>query len=63
MLDHPKDERWREPGFEARLKQRLPGEQEYETYMATVSTILNVLEKIQKKLKISPDKVRSILGP
>jgi len=62
MLDDPDDEQWQSSALEEKLKQRLPGKQEYETYMTTVSSILDILEKIQKKLKISKDKVRLIHG-
>lgn len=58
MLDDPHDKRWKSPTLEQKLKMRLPGKREYESYMVTVSAIQTILDKIRKKLSISEDKVR-----
>ncbi|KAF2263450.1 hypothetical protein CC78DRAFT_465821 [Lojkania enalia] len=55
MLDDPNHIEWKDPRLEAKLKKRLPGMHEYETYMATVSAILAVLQKVQKKLDVTDD--------
>ena len=57
MLDDPEDPQWKDPDLEGKLKDRLPGKREYESYMTTVSAILGVLDKIRKKLSITDDKV------
>jgi hypothetical protein len=52
LLDNPGSEAWRNAELNERLRGRLPGVMEYECYMATVSSILGVLEKLKHKLKI-----------
>ena len=59
MLDDPHDEAWKSPALEQKLKMRLPGKREYESYMVAVSAIQAILDKIRKKLSITEDKVRS----
>ncbi|KAF2498690.1 hypothetical protein BU16DRAFT_615708 [Lophium mytilinum] len=56
MLDDPDDPQWKNSDLEGKLKRRLPGKQEYESYMITVPAILGILEKIRKKLSITDDK-------
>jgi hypothetical protein len=57
MLDDLEDSQWKDAHLEGKLKKRLPGNREYESYMTTVSAILGVLDKIRKKLSITNDKV------
>ncbi|KAF2661222.1 hypothetical protein K491DRAFT_619878 [Lophiostoma macrostomum CBS 122681] len=56
MLDDSTDEQWKSPVLEHKLKMRLPGKQEYESYMVTVSAIQTILSKIRKKLRIAEEK-------
>ncbi|KAI9781916.1 MAG: hypothetical protein M1816_002139 [Peltula sp. TS41687] len=55
MLNDSKDEGWKDPKLEARLRLRMSGKHEYECYMATVSSICEVLEKLKRKLRITDD--------
>jgi hypothetical protein len=57
MLDDLEDPQWKDPRLEGKLKKRLPGNREYESYMTTVLAIFDVLNKIRKKLNITDDKV------
>lgn len=57
MIDGPEDPQWKILDLEGKLKRRLPGKQEYESYMTTVSAIPGVLEQIRKKLSITNDNV------
>ena len=57
MLDNPHDKLWKSPALEQKLKLRLPGKREYESYMVTVSAIQTILDKIRTKLNITEDKV------
>lgn len=61
MLDDPHDKGWQDLSVETRLRARLSGSQEYECYMAIVWTILQVLEKLQRKLKLTDDAPVSVM--
>ncbi|KAI4206281.1 MAG: hypothetical protein LQ346_001177 [Caloplaca aetnensis] len=52
LLDNPAGEAWADKTLNARLRQRLPGKYEYESYAMTVSYILETLHKLKDKLKI-----------
>jgi hypothetical protein len=52
LLDNPGSQAWGDAELNEKLKKRLPGVMEYECYMATVSSLLEVLEKLKHKLKI-----------
>ena len=57
LLDYPGGSAWADTSLNQRLRQRLPGRYEYESYTTTVSYILEVLHKLKAKLKISDDQV------
>ena len=57
LLDDPGGCAWADDGLNQRLRQRLPGKYEYESYTTTVSYILEILQKLKAKLKISDDQV------
>ncbi|KAL9633193.1 MAG: hypothetical protein Q9164_004845 [Protoblastenia rupestris] len=55
MLDHPGGSAWSDNELNDKLRRRLPGKYEYESYTTTVSYILETLEKLKAKLKVSDD--------
>lgn len=57
LLDHPSGSAWADNSLNQRLRRRLPGKYEYESYTTTVSYVLEILEKLKAKLKISDDQV------
>lgn len=57
LLDNPAGEAWADKTLNARLRQRLPGKYEYESYAMTVSYILETLHKLKDKLKIVKNQV------
>ena len=57
MLDHPGGRAWSDNELDDKLRRRLPGKYEYESYTTTVSYILETLEKLKAKLKVSDDQV------
>ncbi|KAI4259356.1 MAG: hypothetical protein L6R42_004593 [Xanthoria sp. 1 TBL-2021] len=56
LLDHPGGKAWADETLHARLRQRLPGKYEYESYATTVSYIMETLHKLKDKLKIVEDR-------
>ncbi|KAL8650705.1 MAG: hypothetical protein Q9226_005028 [Calogaya cf. arnoldii] len=56
LLDNPGGKAWADETLNARLRQRLPGKYEYESYATTVSYILETLHKLKDKLKIVEDR-------
>ncbi len=61
LLDHPGGIEWADESLDQRLRQRLPGKYEFESYTTTASYILEILDKLKTKLKISDDQVSSIM--
>ena len=57
LLDHPGGRAWADSESNENLRKRLPGKYECECYTTTVSYILENLEKLKSKLKISDEKV------
>ncbi len=57
LLDHPGGRAWADCGLNESLRKRLPGKYECECYTTTISYILESLEKLKSKLKISDEKV------
>lgn len=57
LLDNPGGEAWADKILNARLRQRLPGTYEYDSYAITVSYLLETLRKLMAKLKIAEDRV------
>lgn len=57
MLHDPEDQGWKDAKVESKLKARLSGKHEYECYMAVISAIHEVLQKLRRKLKITTDQV------
>ena len=57
LLDDPGGRAWADSGLNESLRKRLPGKYECECYSTTVSYILESLEKLKSKLKISDEKV------
>ena len=57
LLDNPKSKAWADSELNEKLRRRLPGKMEYECYVDTVSTTLQVLEKLKHKLKITDGRV------
>ncbi|KAK0511967.1 hypothetical protein JMJ35_005095 [Cladonia borealis] len=56
LLDHPDGRAWADSQLNESLRKRLPGKYECECYTTTVSYILEILEKLKSKLKISDEK-------
>ncbi|CAO1598697.1 hypothetical protein XANCAGTX0491_002457 [Xanthoria calcicola] len=52
LLDRPGGKAWADETLNAKLRQRLPGKYEYESYATTVSYIMETLHKLMDKLKI-----------
>ncbi|KAI9668915.1 MAG: hypothetical protein M1829_005227 [Trizodia sp. TS-e1964] len=52
LLDNPGGQAWADPELNEKLIMRLPGEYEYECYISTAVSILELLEKLKLKLKI-----------
>ncbi|KAL8654302.1 MAG: hypothetical protein Q9210_001583 [Variospora velana] len=52
LLDNPGGQAWADEALNASLQHRLPGKYEYQSYVTTVSYILEVLQKLKDKLKI-----------
>ncbi|KAL8962305.1 MAG: hypothetical protein Q9193_001272 [Seirophora villosa] len=52
LLDHPGGQAWADESLNTGLRHRLPGKYEYQSYVTTVSYILEVLQKLKDKLKI-----------
>ena len=57
LLDHPGGSAWADNSLNQRLRRRLPGKYEYESYTTIVTYVLEILEKLKAKLKISDDQV------
>lgn len=57
-LDNPEGKLWSDKSLEEGLRSRLPGPFEYECYMSTVESILELLESLKQKLKIKAGKVK-----
>ena len=57
LLDHPGGRAWADSELNENLRKRLPGKYECECYTTTVSYILENLENLKSKLKISDEKV------
>ncbi|KAI4225882.1 MAG: hypothetical protein L6R36_003590 [Xanthoria steineri] len=62
LLDHPGGKAWADEALNAKLRQRLPGKYEYESYVTTVSYIMETLHKLRDKLKIVEDRHASSSG-
>ena len=58
LLDQPGGRAWADNELNEKLRRRLPGKYEYVCYTTTVSYILEILEKLKAKLRISDDQVR-----
>ncbi len=57
LLDRPGGKAWADETLNAKLRQRLPGKYEYESYATTVSYIKETVHKLMDKLKIVEDRV------
>ncbi|CAL8584600.1 hypothetical protein XPA_010187 [Xanthoria parietina] len=56
LLDRPGGKAWADETLNAKLRQRLPGKYEYESYATTVSYIKETVHKLMDKLKIVEDR-------
>lgn len=58
LLDNPGGRAWADQELNEKLKKRLSGTYEYECYIETAGSILQLLKKLKSKLKIVDGQVR-----